>query len=1008
MLVRRSLGRLAVSRYASTRHCVRAGLQVGAIEPLHLCHTITVQRTHFSTSDTQRARVRGPAVKKSFSRYVDDDEGSDSAKREARDEIAVEEVNEDEIDLEDEMLKIQNTGIQYLESLLGKSLEKAVFEDQIADKLLSGPYATRVTLENEQVEVETDDVAVALEHLSEFRDQGAAITEVVREARNIFGDYLPQDALNAGELILYKRLYGEPLEMEEAEDDDLELDGNETEQNTLFNAEGEKVEYELEDEDEIAEDTGNVVDCKKKKKEISKEHYSPMTLDDAGRAADIAKIVGGDIVDDPDDDGDNVYEDGGRERAHPLTSFGRFATHPRTTFIPKETFTEPIQGMLRDVSNKHLREAAEKIFDGAGLPKSPLTPRIGRAKEKVAIPLEAGQRSMTPMEANVFMSVVMPPVYASIQSTVIETRKRLGASWLNGLLSKQGGPRVLDAGSGGAGALVWNEITSAHWNSMNMKDQKKAPLPGSKMVVLTGSDALRKNVSQLLDNTTFVPRLPDLVNIRDKPTLEDDRPAQKRKLFDVIISSHSLFPLQEEWQRKQYVENLWSMLSDQGGVLIMLEKGINRGFEAIAGARELLLDKHIAVPDGQATFYSKDSDVSSDGADKRTPGMIIAPCTNHERCPLYQVTGHAVGRKDSCSFQQRYIRPPFLQNILGAKDLNFDDVDFSYISILKGEDLRRREFSSWEHVSDPLSAPRVSQENMAQNADSQTQSAAVIQQGFEDYDPTWSSTIIPPPAHVLPRMIMPPFKKAGHITMDLCTPQAEIRRWTIPRSFSRQAYRDARKSQWGDLWALGAKTNIARNLKVGKPQEDVLKAAKESKAPRDRIERATEQAVIDQANEESDLEKEEELFQKMLDEDGLLDVGDGEEEDDDKYAIDMNTFAPKKNNVRKFTHAKIDGVHVQPPAKSKKDKQRAETDFKRSLHPKMIEQQEVASAEVEFDPTRYGAGDILSDWASVYDERSLDDHARRSIEKSGRRATSKNTYRFKKDLRRAKRESGSI
>ena len=62
-------------------------------------------------------------MKKSFSRYVDDDEGSDSAKREARDEIAAEEVNEDEIDLEDEMLKIQNTGIQYLESLLGKFLK---------------------------------------------------------------------------------------------------------------------------------------------------------------------------------------------------------------------------------------------------------------------------------------------------------------------------------------------------------------------------------------------------------------------------------------------------------------------------------------------------------------------------------------------------------------------------------------------------------------------------------------------------------------------------------------------------------------------------------------------------------------------------------------------------------------------------------------------------------------------------------------------------------------------
>jgi Predicted rRNA methylase len=58
-------------------------------------------------------------------------------------------------------------------------------------------------------------------------------------------------------------------------------------------------------------------------------------------------------------------------------------------------------------------------------------------------------------------------------------------------------------------------------------------------------------------------------------------------------------------------------------------------------------------------------------------------------------------------------------------------------------------------------------------------------------------------------------KRRGHVTFDLCTPAGKIERWTVPRSYSRQAYRDARKSHWGDLWALGAKTRVPRNLNLG-------------------------------------------------------------------------------------------------------------------------------------------------------------------------------------------------
>ncbi|KAK5188167.1 37S ribosomal protein S22, partial [Cryomyces antarcticus] len=48
-----------------------------------------------------------------------------------------------------------------------------------------------------------------------------------------------------------------------------------------------------------------------------------------------------------------------------------------------------------------------------------------------------------------------------------------------------------------------------------------------------------------------------------------------------------------------------------------------------------------------------------------------------------------------------------------------------------------------------------------------------------------------------------------------------LERWTVPKSFSKQAFRDARKAQWGDLWALGAKTRAARNVRLGRGKEEL-------------------------------------------------------------------------------------------------------------------------------------------------------------------------------------------
>ncbi|SNX84189.1 uncharacterized protein MEPE_02897 [Melanopsichium pennsylvanicum] len=51
-----------------------------------------------------------------------------------------------------------------------------------------------------------------------------------------------------------------------------------------------------------------------------------------------------------------------------------------------------------------------------------------------------------------------------------------------------------------------------------------------------------------------------------------------------------------------------------------------------------------------------------------------------------------------------------------------------------------------------------------------------------------------------PRLIKSPLKKGGHVTLDACCASGNIERFTISKASGKQAYQDARKSKWGDLF----------------------------------------------------------------------------------------------------------------------------------------------------------------------------------------------------------------
>lgn len=727
-----------------------------------------------------------------------------------------------------EQQQIELQALEQIEKELGRPLDEAIREDELSalntvQDVSDGPEAI-------SAEYMVED---AIEQVSTLRETGASIEEVVREARSVFGEYLPEGTLDEDETKMYVRLYGEPVEQdlvpEEFNEEEVDLVADES-SSVLIDIDGETLE-EYRAENNVGERDTNVVAVKSAP--VDTTAYQPFSDEATARAQDIANELGGEVYQPEEfrrDEDEDVDEDESLDpRAHPLTTIGKFATSPRTVFLNQESFVQPLTELLGDYSNKQLKDMCEKTFGGPGLPDSALTPRSGNARKPIAIPLDPFQHVMGEMEANAYFTTVVPPTYAAITSVLTETRKRLGSSWLRQLLAKPDGPRILDAGAGGAGILAWRDIVNAEWQSLHYQDDEMPEPPQSKAVVLAGSDTIRHRSAALLENTTFIPRLPDYVHSRDGPTIDDDRPVQARKEFDVIIAPHTLLPFKEEWQRKQQVQNLWSLLSPNGGVLILLEKGVHRGFEAVAAARDFLLTRYISSP-GSETYESELQNALSqeEQITKKDPGMIVAPCTNHSKCPMYTVPGVAKGRKDMCSFQQRYIRPGFLQRVLGATDRNHDEVDFSYISVMKGKDIRAGHPESYDDVSDPWHLQQI---------------------------PSVTSTEDFPLTTDLPRIVYPPLKRRGHVTIDLCTPAGKIERWTVPKSFGKQAYHDARKSKWGDLWALGAKTQVKRNLQLGaKTDKEQMIKDKMADEAAERKERAEEAALnqIAYAEVESD------------------------------------------------------------------------------------------------------------------------------------------------------------
>ena len=711
-----------------------------------------------------------------------------------------------------------------------------------------------------------------------FQEEGSAgkaetedIERVVRDAKQRFRDTLPKDYLSEEEYSLYVRLYGPPLRETAPEDVGIPshadmgdapprpanegtllkvVEGGEFEEITYeIPPKEEKIveEFEVQVEEELFEEVSkeeveeaeelDEVEIKAMEQSLTEATIQEIMEKQPGyveavarsqreadalqrltkdferaqkeqkeaelkAAAEAEEAMAGEVLESEEalswpeefEDGP-IYEaptDQDYRRFHPYTVEGSFHGTSVEIPLPREELIEPISDLLRRTHIDHVREAAERKFGGAGLPLSAETVTGLRSGSMGGVGLVANQRQMSEIEADAFMAGFMPAAYASCYAILREVRKRMGAEWIQSKLKKGGeGLSVLDVGAGGAGLIAWEQILNAEWELLKEAGKVKGDKPPGQKTVIAGTDRLRYRLKTFLQDTTFLPRMPDYEHSGEMrgPRLDAGDQQQPRKSYDVIIASHQFLREAESHRRQAKLNNLWHLLKKDGGILIIQEKAHPRGFEAVAHARHTMINSFLLPQSGEPRVAPEDFNPTYHREPE--PGHIIAPCTNQGTCPMYTQPGKSTGRKDYCHFNQRFIRPNFYTKMLRKHADNHGDVEFSYVAVQRG-------------VAKPAHPTGKEATEMAKA-------------GYEHAETK-------PDMQTLPRLVLPALKRKAHVTMDVCTPEGKIERWTVPKSFSKLAYHDARKSRWGDLWALGAKSRVERSMRVGQTKEMAKRA----------------------------------------------------------------------------------------------------------------------------------------------------------------------------------------
>lgn len=409
--------------------------------------------------------------------------------------------------------------------------------------------------------------------------------------------------------------------------------------------------------------------------------------------------------------------------------------------------------------------------------------------------------ALQPIDVDTHIAGLFLQNYSSCSNVLEELKRRTKKdSW---------SPKnVLDIGFGPAtGMVAFNEV-------FNMSSDQLS----KKTAVVLGHSYMLKRAKSILATQACEEFDPNNNKIKTKiqgymPSLERN----KDEKYDLIIATHQLFAGKHNFPENgdRLVRSLIDLLSENG-VIVFVERGDPNGFESIARARQVILrpedfeysGKKLPVlykgrsssnsqpgdilENEDSQFSSENSIVDTHQAESRH-FEVLAPCTHHGKCPLQlnptQRSNDKSGKFNWCRFAQMVQRPRFSLELKKGVYLSapWSSADAGRASTGKGLSGNGRPFGR-SHETSVFSYLII--RSSTGNMENQNPKSVDTSEG---------------------RIMRQPMKRDGHVIMEVCGSNSGlIEQWIVPKSFSKQAYYDARKSSGGDIWTLGYKTKTTR------------------------------------------------------------------------------------------------------------------------------------------------------------------------------------------------------
>ncbi|RCK60649.1 37S ribosomal protein S22, mitochondrial [Candida viswanathii] len=202
---------------------------------------------------------------------------------------------------------------------------------------------------------------------------------------------------------------------------------------------------------------------------------------------------------------------------------------------------------------------------------------------------------------------------------------------------------------------------------------------------------------------------------------------------------------------------------------------------------------------------------------------VIAPCAHHRRCPLqmgdpkyYKISNHK-HRMNFCSFSKVTKRPDYTMQLKKGTKLAVPwdrSADDGIGKITRGQ---RKQLSGSGRPG-------------GNDTESGSYSYLIVQRSLNDAETikkieelrSFSDNVVDHSQQTnWPRILSTPQKLKKNVRMTVCSAEGNIETWQVPKSMGKQVYHDARKSAWGDLWPLGAKTKTVKNRLSNEAKEEL-------------------------------------------------------------------------------------------------------------------------------------------------------------------------------------------